>query len=89
MFKTAAIVIVASWLAFPVSANPTIEFMERQLEVEPGAYTLNELVQIQNAGSEAASRMELIDRKKAAFRRAVHQAMRESGLLSTSSFATQ
>lgn len=89
MLKTAAIFTLVTWMAIPASANPTIEFMEKKLKVEPGVYTLGELVQIQHAGDDAAVRIELIDRQKADFWRKIQTEARRLGTLDTVTKSSQ
>jgi len=69
MLKKVAIFAAAMTLAAPAVAN---DRLAKELGVEPGFYTLNELVQIKNtSGHDRKVRIELINRQKAAFDQAV------------------
>lgn len=63
--KSAVLFILSLGVAAPAAANDAFAIRN---DLPPGVYTLNELVQIVQAGSEREMRMYLIDRKKQAFR---------------------
>jgi hypothetical protein len=80
MFRTAAIALAIA-IAAPAGAS---DQLARSLKVEPGAYTLNEMVQLMGLSSvEREQRIEQIHRQREAFRKAVQNAMNGSGVYST------
>lgn len=79
MFTKAALIATMFAISGPAFANETVDLMAKQLGLPPGVYTLAEIVQIQNENaSNRKTRIELIDRQKATFQRAVHDAMTSS-----------
>ena len=82
MFKKAALVAIAVAIAAPASAN---DALARMLKVEPGVYTSAELTQmIGTSGPSRKVRLELIQKQREAFDRAVQaSAARLGGVVST------
>lgn len=76
MSKKAAIIAISIGFAVPVAAN---EQIARKAGVEPGTYTLSEMVQLMstNNDSDHKRRLELIDKQRAAFAEAVRTATPE------------
>ena len=73
MFKYAAIIAVSIGIAAPATAG---EYTARDLGVEPGTYTLSEMVELMNVGGgERKRRIELIHKRRDDFAAAVRDAM--------------
>lgn len=86
MLRKAAIIALAFGLAAPATAS---EQIVREIKVDPGAYSLHEIVQISTSGGpERGTRIKLIQKEREAFAEAVRQAMHGGGVLSTSGGAT-
>ena len=76
MFKNAAIIAASIGFATSAAAN---EQIARALGVEPGAYTLSEMVELLNTGGmERERRFELIHERRAAFEAAVRAAQEKA-----------
>ncbi|MGC9419205.1 MAG: hypothetical protein ACP5EN_09585 [Rhodovulum sp.] len=82
MFKKTAIFALALGLASPVAASDQIA---KEIDVNPGDYTLHEMVQIYTSGGfERGQRVKLIHKEREAFVAAVQEAAARAGVLSTS-----